>query len=1458
MNRIYKLKFDKRRNEVVVVSEITTGPGKVRAARRKHKKAKKQHGILSRSLLSLLVLAGLGDAAYAAPALPTGGQVVAGSATIHTPSADRMNINQSSHNAVVNWNSFDIAQGHTVQFYQPDSSAVALNRVVGGNESRIMGNLNANGRVFLVNPNGVLFGKGASVNTAGLVATTRDIKNEDFMEGKFAFSGQKGNGEVVNQGTLTTTKGGFIVLAGDRVKNSGTLRAPAGRAVLAAAESVTLQLDNAGLTSVNVNGSVVNALVENSGLVSSSDGQVWLTARGKEMLMNTVLNNSGVVEASGLSQKDGNIVLDGGESGVVHHSGTLLADNQAGQGGRVVVQGENILLDKGSHISATGSQGGGEVMIGGGWQGKDPAIRHAKKTVMLKGADIDVSATTKGNGGTAVLWSDEYTNFEGDIRAKGGRTSGNGGRVETSSHNNLQAFGRVDASSPAGRGGEWLLDPADITIVSDSQNTNVSDSGSNPAHVFTPNSGVTSGQVGVENINNQLNNGTSVNITTNNSAGAGNGDITVNANISKTGGGNASLTLLADRNITVNKNITSTTGELNVSLLAGNTSQNANITIGTNVNITTNNGSLTAKAANASHNVGVYAYASGMNLNAGAGDINLTGSSVFLDGMGNGAKGASVTAGNFTLNATSLGSEISNITIKVQDNITLKAKANNGHSGVYLENANLTSISGSITGQGNTTSGGRAVRLYGNVVMTASHGNITLIGNASNAAGIVTDGSSSFDSTHLNMTGTTKSGSGFSLGNVTMNGRLSDWSNVTLSSAGSASGTMNYINGTGINSTDALKNVIKKGIENGTIINVSGITGNSSVVNTTSHSLNLTGLMGILELGSHQGDDFNLNLTGSKGGGWGFSNGVDKLEANGSITLSGLLTPGSMSSHSGNISVDTGNSTMSLVNVNLSAAHNITLNGSIIQLNGTGMTWSAMEDINLNGSRVNIDSANVTFSNGNVNINATAPDGYGVFIQNASLTATNGNISVTGTIKSGSKGTYDNGGVVIAGNNIFSAKNTNITGNGVGNYGVALQGASAPTGIDAHGNLSINGVGESGAVGVGILYRDVNINMTSGLLNISGTSDGNAGVYFRVVIGQWASNKLNVTLNNSNFTMNGCGSWGGISGASSAASYNSGVIVRGVGNVTIKGNSTGGGPGAALHYLDNQNLTGSLEVDGQSESGDGVVTSLNSGWLLKNAVIIGESKTGNGIVVSSNQGVALSPRIDLGNTTLSGKTVNGSSGVSIAGKDVTLTNGVITGTATSQNGAGVSLSGGSNYTVSGATVSGTSANGAGISVNGTLEVGNNASLRGTSTGTGSGVNIDGDLASTGGAIITGTASSGDGVQISGNLKASGGDFNIIGASGTGNGVTVSGDDTTVDNVNVTGITETGSGVSIAGNLTSKGDSAITGTASNGGMGVDLSGNVTSTAETSISGTSSKGGTGVNLHGEVSGGSITGS
>lgn len=144
------------------------------------------------------------------------------------------------------------------------------------------------------------------------------------MNRRYTFSGgQKAGAAIVSRGALTTNAGGYIVLATDRVSNSGTIRTPDGKAVLAATERVTLQLDNGGLTSVQVTGDVVNATVENRGLVSARNGQVFLTAHGRDMLMNTVLNVSGVVEAGGMHRRDGNIVLDGGNSGVVHLSGVL-------------------------------------------------------------------------------------------------------------------------------------------------------------------------------------------------------------------------------------------------------------------------------------------------------------------------------------------------------------------------------------------------------------------------------------------------------------------------------------------------------------------------------------------------------------------------------------------------------------------------------------------------------------------------------------------------------------------------------------------------------------------------------------------------------------------------------------------------------------------------------------------------------------------------------------------------------------------------------------------------------------------------------------------------------------------------------------------------------------------------------------------------------------------------------
>ncbi|EBS0894513.1 filamentous hemagglutinin N-terminal domain-containing protein [Salmonella enterica subsp. enterica serovar Abaetetuba] len=610
MNRIYKLKFDKRRNELVVVSEITAGMGKEKSIGHLADLSalspfRKLPGRLTPLALLTGLIAGLLPAMVLAAAdLPVGGQIVGGQGSISS-SGNQMTIHQQTQNMATNWHSFDIGKNNTVQFVQPDSSSVALNRVTGASGSQIMGTLKANGRVFILNPNGVLFGKGARVNVGGLVASTKHLSTADFMKGQYTLSGSGNPGaQVVNQGSLTTSKGGYIVLAGERVSNSGTVTTPSGKTVLAAGKTVTLQLDNGGLTSVSVNGSVVNALVENRGLISATDGQVYLTAKGQDMLLKTVVNNSGTVEAKGLASRGGEIVLNGGDSGVVSQSGLLLADSQTGQGGKITLEGQNIHLEGRSLTSATGKAGGGEVYAGGGWQGKDSGIRNASKVVMDKAATVDVSATENGNGGTAVLWSEDYTNFRGTVLAKGGARSGNGGKVETSSHQNLQASGDVDASARAGRGGEWLLDPTDVNIVGTGSETGIDSAIADGTDIFTPTAA--GAQILNTSIVSQLNAGTNVTIKTSGVDTDGkSGNITVNADIVKNAGTDATLTLLADNNIWTKDRVSmgASTGKLNLNLLAGNTTNNASVSLGQFINISLNGGDFLAGAANAENGI---------------------------------------------------------------------------------------------------------------------------------------------------------------------------------------------------------------------------------------------------------------------------------------------------------------------------------------------------------------------------------------------------------------------------------------------------------------------------------------------------------------------------------------------------------------------------------------------------------------------------------------------------------------------------------------------------------------------------------------------------------------------------------------------------------------------------------------------------------------------------------------
>ncbi|EAO5528019.1 filamentous hemagglutinin N-terminal domain-containing protein, partial [Salmonella enterica subsp. enterica serovar Hvittingfoss] len=868
MNRIYKLKFDRRRNALVVVSELTSGTGKTESTGQVAGLLSLPFRRLLGTLTPLALLTGLVTGvlpmmALANPALPTGGQVVAGSGSISS-SGSQMTVQQNSQNMVASWNTFDIGKNNTVQFVQPGSSAVALNRVTGGHESQIMGTLKANGQVMLINPAGVMFGQGAQVNTAGLVASTKNISNADFMKGNYTLSGAGASGaQIVNQGSLSTTPGGYIVLAADRVSNSGSIRTPGGKTVLAAAERVSLQLDNGGLTSVTVNGSVVNALVENRGLLSATDGQVYLTARGKDMLLNTVVNNSGTVDATGLSAAGGVIRLDGGDSGVVSQSGRLLADSGVGKGGSITLEGQNIHLAAGSQTSATGKTGGGSVSVGGGWQGKDGRIKNAARVVMDKTATVDVSAKEKGDGGQAVLWSDEYTDFRGTILAKGGAQSGSGGRVETSSHNNLQAFGRVDASAPNGRGGEWLLDPTDVTIV-----------------------------------------GTSVTVKTSGVDTPGQwGNITVGAAIEKTAGGDAALTLEADGMLTVSQNIGSTAGKLDISLLgAGSNTGMINVSGST---LASNGGNITLAQLN-------HTDASGTAMT-----VKIDGSTLNASGATNGAVSVSAWNPNVSLNASQYNNTVRNggsllsvtNSVLTGESITLNSAQSGRGTGaltMYLNNATLAAaqdvilagnnsadslaVSLELRGRNSLTAGGNigisnvlgsgnlsgatAVFLNGNTAGAANltaGGNITLDGQSGSAIstflqnsaltaaggvtlrGQTTGGNTGIglrftntvNASSLNVTGVNGgSGTGFALSNLTLAGGVAGGANVTLSSAGSAAASTNVI-GTGVFDAANLMAVMAAGIENMTQVSAAGLT-----------------------LGNSAGDDWVEDFSSSKGGGW--------------------------------------------------------------------------------------------------------------------------------------------------------------------------------------------------------------------------------------------------------------------------------------------------------------------------------------------------------------------------------------------------------------------------------------------------------------------------------------------------------------------------------------------------------------------------------------------------------------
>ena len=706
-----------------------------------------------------------------ASALPQGGEVAAGAADIAKSQAE-MAIHQATENAVINWQSFNIAANERVNIFQPNAQAALLNRVLGGNPSEIFGTLTANGHVFLVNPAGVLFAPGAQVDAGAITAAAMNITNADFMAGKYAFVGAAESGKVINRGTLRAADAGAVALLGRDVTNEGVVVAKKGAAILAAAEDVTLDFTGDGKVTVVPSKAALRQTVTNKGIVEADGGLVFMTAATGDALVSSAVNQEGVVRAASLD----------------------------GKAGAVRMTANDVRLAAGSVTDVSGAKAG-TVEIGGGWQGAGD-LAHAKNVTIERGASVRADATAAdAAGGTVAVWSDGMTRFAGEITARG-KGTGAGGAVETSGAK-VQITGSVNASSEAGKAGEWLIDPGDIEVKARAAGD--------------PEAG---SQADVQTVTNSLNGGTSVTIQTANLTGNDDHSITVTDAINKTAGGDATLSLKATGSVNINADISSTAGKLNVDITSDtNHRAGGRVTVANGKQIKTLGGNVKIGGGLMDSGVGFansqsageagimldHAVINTTAAGTAGGNVELAGSTT-ADAAGVSLSGTTITAGTgkVTLIGKSTGS-----------NATLaKGISIDGTSSITTRNVELRTdsldLSGTITGDGDPTgsakvwtlSDGKTINFGGGTGgldlagdTFTSTGKIqnfkkNTVGDAAKKANIVANGVTADEELEM-YTGA---------GTLTISGTVSVASTHALTL-----GSKNAITGAGVLTTDALK-----------------------------------------------------------------------------------------------------------------------------------------------------------------------------------------------------------------------------------------------------------------------------------------------------------------------------------------------------------------------------------------------------------------------------------------------------------------------------------------------------------------------------------------------------------------------------------------------------------------------------------------------------------------------------
>ncbi len=576
---------------------------------------------LRRTALALLIAACF-SAAHANPVLP---QVVHGQATFNQHG--NLFTITNTPNTIINWQSFSVNPGEITRFLQQNAGSSVLNRITGQDPSKILGSLQSNGKVFLINPNGVLFGRDARVDVAGLVASSLALSNQDFLAGKMHFNAGEQAGAVINQGTIHAGSGGQILLIAPNVENSGIITAPNGDVLLAAGHSV--QLADAANPDLRVVLSAPADQAINVGQIVAQGGRIGMAG--------ALLNQRGVLNAnSAVVGENGKIVLKASGKALLENGSVTSATSAAGKGGEITVLGDQVGMQGNARVDASGATGGGTVLLGGDYQGKNLAIANARQVAVGKDATIAADAIQRGDGGKVIVWGNETARVFGSISARGGAASGNGGLVETSGHYLAVDGIRVDTSARRGKRGNWLLDPYDIEVVSGYQ-------GELPG--FDEFSDESSGTtIGADTISTA---GTSVTLQATHR-------ITFNAGINMVTEG-AGLVAIAGESIYVNAPITTQRGEVTLSAndAISNQTNGPNANVYLNAAISTNSGTVALSGASIFSDL-----AGAGTVNVGSGNLslksNLAGGAIDLQASGDQLAGSGVSGQTVLLQADNI------------------------------------------------------------------------------------------------------------------------------------------------------------------------------------------------------------------------------------------------------------------------------------------------------------------------------------------------------------------------------------------------------------------------------------------------------------------------------------------------------------------------------------------------------------------------------------------------------------------------------------------------------------------------------------------------------------------------------------------------------------------------------------------------------------------------------------